>query len=98
MYHSIARTVMGPRLVVSDYPRLDVAPRSTRAGLITVALAALLIALAFGAELLGHPTETEFGAADIQGAFGACGLGKLAAFLGSGVSKVILGGMISSRY
>lgn len=88
---------MCPRLVVSDYPRLDVAPRGTRAGLVTVALAAL-IALAFRAELLGHPTETEFGAADIQGTFGACSLGKLTAFLGSGVSKVIVGGMLGSGY
>ena len=82
---------MGPRLVVSNYPRLNVAPRSTRAGLVTVALAALLIALAFGAKLLGHPTETELGAADIQRTFGACSFGKLTAFVGPSVRKVMLG-------
>lgn len=89
---------MCPRLIVSNYSGLDVAPRGTRAGLVTVALAALTIALAFGAELLGHPTEAEFGAADIQGTCGACGLCKLTAFVRPGVSKVILGGMLGSGY
>lgn len=89
---------MCPRLVVSNYSGLNVASRGIRAGLVTVALAALTITLAFGAELLGHPTEAEFGAADIQGTLGPCGLRKLTAFVGRGVSKVILKGMLGLGY
>lgn len=51
---------MGESLIISNNPRLDIALGAARPWLVAVALTTL------PAELIGHTTESEFTAADIE--------------------------------
>ncbi len=65
-HHALARSIMGPALIIADYARLHISTGRTRARLITITLAAIRIVRASGTELFSRTAKPEFAVEDVS--------------------------------
>lgn len=65
-YHAVALTVVDPGFVITENAFSNVTVRATRVRLLAVVLTGSLVIVRDSAKILGHSTESPWGAATID--------------------------------